>query len=420
MTGINFGRRPRGVFPVVSRLFAVIGDSLTERAFGSTPIYWQNGLLGAPLQLIANCGHSGQSIYGLIGQIERAYTEATAPGMIGLPALGVVGLRIGTNTARGAEGSTGIPLNESNEGYYVTIIDRLLDFAEHVVIFPVPPIGGSVLAKNTAVAGYNTYLQGLVSADTTGRLHWIDDCADLVDGSGNILPQFFISDELHMNGPGGYQMALTAESALTALMVELYGTGWAQSRLVTDAADVYPAQPQWTTNPTNTGTGGTLGSGWTGSCPTGWNVQTNGAAQVGTVGIVAADGGDPNTVPWVRITPTTSAASAIAITMTGAGRTIASGDPAALEHLAEIRFNGMTHYYDLTLWLQSGGSALAPASRLRWGSSIGVNNTVTVQQKHYRTNGSAGTPVNYIYIAGADSYTGDMGSVDIRCWSVRG
>lgn len=416
------GVRSRGNDAAVlsSRYLAVIGDSLTERAFGSTPIYWQHGLIGAPMQLIANSGFSGQSIFGLIGQIENDYTAATAPGLIGLPRLALIGLRIGTNTVRGAAGSTGIPLSTQNQENYQTVIDRLLDFAEHVVIFPVPPIGGSSITRNTEVPAYNTFLQGLVSADTTGRLHWIDDCADLVDGSGNVRPEFFDVDELHMNGAGGYQMALTSESAWESLMAELYGPQWRRSRLVTTSADVYPAQSQWASNPTGIGTGGTFGSGWSGTLPNGWRVENNGAGLAGTCSIVAADAGDPNQTPWVRITPTASAAANIALTMPAAGRTITASDPPALEQLVELRGNDFRGFNDFNFWLQAGGQRLTPNARLRWGASIGFNRRVTLQQRHYRTGSTGGTPLLYCYISSPATYGGAMGSIDVRCPSVRG
>jgi hypothetical protein len=300
------------------------------------------------------------------------------------------------------------------------VFSNAKSYAEHVIVFPVPPIGGGgAVTKNTVVPVVNEWLQEVCDADP--RLHWIDDCADLTDGSGNILPQFFDVDELHMNGAGSLQMAITAKPALEALMAQLYGSGWAQSRLVTDASDVYPAQPQWTTNPTNVGVGGTFGSGWSGQAPDGWRVANNGSGIGGTVSIEPADEGDANQVPWVRITPNASSASAqIAITMTGAGRTITSNDPAELEQMIEVRGNSFTQYDDLTLWLQSGGNRLSPNARLRWGATIGLNQRGTLQQSHYRTTGSAGTPTNYIYVASTQNYSGNMGSLDLRCWSVRG
>lgn len=410
---------PPGGNYLTNRNFAVIGDSLTERAFGSTPIYWQNGILGAPLKLIANSGFSGQSIFGLTSQIDFPFNQATAPGLLGLPPLGLVGVRIGTNTVRGAAGSTGIPLDDGNRTHYRTIMTKLKNYAEHVIVFPVPPIGGATIARNTAVAGYNSFLQSLVNEDP--RLHWIDDCADLVDSNGNVRPQFFISDELHMNGPGSYQMALTAEAQLSSLLAQLYGPNWRQSRLATNPGDVFPATDNFTTNPTNVlGTGGTFGAGWSGQLPQGWRVETNGAGLSGVCSIVPAAVTDPNQVPWVRIKPSQSAAANISVTMTAAPRFIDANVPNPVEIMMEVRGNDFRNFNDLTTWIQAGGQRLTPNARLRWGETIGMNRTATLQQSHYRTGSSGGTALNYCYISGALSATGEMGSIDIRCWSVRG
>lgn len=401
----------------VSPLTALIGDSLTEHAFGSTPFYWQNGLIGGQLELIANSGHSGQTLGGFLGQIENDYTAATAPGLIGLPALGWVFFRGGTNNIRFGNGGLGTPLDSTFQGNYIDIIDRLLDFAEHVVVLPVPPIGGVTVTKNIEVANWNAWLQAYVEADTSGRLHWIDDCADLVDGSGNVVPEFFMSDELHMIGAGSRQMALTAQTQLEALLAN-QGYG---SPLVTDPADVYPAQPQWTTNPTNTGTGGTFGSGWSGQAPNGWRVETNGSGLAGAVSIVAADVGDPNQTPWVRITPSAVAPANIAITMDGAGRSITSSDPDTLEQLLDIRFNAFTKFSLLETWAQAAGNRFTKTGKLMWDANIGANERVTLRQKFYRNGANAGgTPLHYIYIGAAVTHSGSCGSIDLRCWSVRG
>jgi len=415
--------RGRSLAYILSNMFAgAIGDSLQERAFGSTPIYAQLGLIGSPFQFIANSGHQGQNILGLVSQFDNAFNALTAPGFAGLPKLGMCFVRIGTNVVRGAENSTGIALSTQNEGNYLDVIDKALTYSEHCVLTPVPPIGGVTKTKNLEVPGYNAFLQSVVAADTTGRLHWIDDCVDLVDGSGNVIADFFDADELHMNGNGAYQMGLTAEPALRALMAEIYGSGWYRNPLVTNPDDVWPNTYQWTTNPTNVGTGGTFGSGWSGQAPNGVNVSTNGAGLVGTVSIVAADVGDPNQVPWMRITPSVAAVANIAITMTGAGRTINSTTPPRLEQMIEVRGNNFTRFNDFRLWMQAGGQKLTPDLRLRLNATAGLNRRLILRQSYHRTDAGAasGTPTNYIYISGASSFSGDMGSIDMRCWSVRG
>lgn len=412
---------PAGGTFLTNRNVALMGDSLTERAFGSTPFYWQNGLLGAPMKVVANSGLSGRSILDVRNQLNNSYKLLTGAGFGGLPPLGISFLRIGTNTVRGAAGSTGIPISSGNQADYVTILNTMKTYSEHVVVFPVPPIGGFAIARNTAVAGYNTYLQGLCAADP--RLHWIDDCYGLVDGSGNVLPQYFDSDELHMNAAGTLKMGQDSVGALTTLMANLYGPGWRINRLVRDPADIYPNTNQWVPNPTNQGGPYTLLAGWTGTAPSGWTIQSNGAGMAGVVGIAPADIGDPNPVPWFRVTPSQcQVGSNISISFNGSGRTITAapgGVPDPLEQMLEIRGNNLVNFRDITYWLQAGGLRITPNARLRWGTT-GMNATATLQQEHHRIDGGGGSPLIVVYIGAGVTASGSMGSIDLRCLSMRG
>jgi lysophospholipase L1-like esterase len=407
----------------VARTAFIIGDSLTEHAYHATPFYWANGMMrGKSLQLIHNAGHSGQTISGLGSQIEEDWIDAAGGpmGLVGMPVCGWGFLRIGTNNARGTEGSTGVPIDSTMQTSYEAIIARLLDFCAHLVILPVPPIGGASLSKNTAVPGYNAFLQGLVDADTTGRLHWLDDTTDLIDGSGNVLASLFIADELHPNPAGTYQMALTAEPQLAALLANQSYT----SDLITSAADVYPSTDNWCGNTTNVGTGGTLGAGLTGTAPDGFEVLCSSGAAA-ALSIVAADGGDPNTVPWVRITPSAHLAGGyLSCDIDGAGRTVTSSDPQDIEQMVEVRFNAVdtSKLIEVYLELRVGAYRLPKLARLRFGglSSL-LSRTVVLRQRIHRTdtNADTGTVRNYFAVLGNTS-SGSMGSIDFRCYSNKG
>ncbi len=411
----------------VARTAFIIGDSITEHNYGATPFYNQNGMMGAKsLQLIHNAGHSGQSISGLVTQIELDWEDVAgggAMGLVGMPVCGWGFLRIGTNNARGTAGSAGVAIDGSMQTSYEAIITRLLDFCAYLVILPVPPIGGFGITKNTAVPGYNAFLQGLVAADTTGRLHWLDDCADLVDGSGNVIDGYFNpGDELHPIAAGQYRMALTAAAGLAALLANQTYT----SDLITSAADVYPAQPQWVDNPTNVGTGGTVGAGLTGSAPNSTTAFCGTGSAAGTVAIVAAAGGDPNTVPWVRLTPSTVSASGyFGLEYTGSGRTVTSTDPLDLEQMVEVRFNGIDPAYvsEAQIEMRVGAYELPKRARLQfggWGSTI--SRTMVLRQKIHRKDSNAdnGTRVCKVQILTSANFTGSVGSVDFRCFSIRG
>lgn len=407
---------------MVARTAAVIGDSLTEEAYGATPWYWMNAMSGAPFQLIQNSGHAGQSISGLIGQIDLDWIDLSGGpmGLAGMPTVGWIFLRIGTNTARGAAGSTGVPIDGGAQADYNAVIAKLLLQCEHLVLLPVPPIGGYALAKNTAVAGYNAYLKSLVLADATGRLHWIDDCADLVDASGNILNGYFNpSDELHFYPPAQYQAALTAQPQIAALLANQSYS----SQLSTSAADVYPAQPQWIVNHMNAGSGGSVGAGFTGTLPLSMVAGCTGG-NAGALSIVAADAGDPNTTPWLRVTMSSCVSGGeFQLGWDCAGRTVTSSDPQDIETLAQIRFNNVdaTKVGEIKFRMLSGPYELPKPARLQFGgvSSL-INRTVTLQKKQHRKDTNASTPTaNYCQILTSATGTA-VGSIDIRCHTNRG
>lgn len=403
-----------------------IGDSITEENYGACPWTMALAMLGgnAP-QIIHNAGHAGQSISGLISQIDLDWIDLTggAMGLDGMPTTGWGFLRIGTNNVRGAEGSTGVPIDGGTQADYVSVITKLLTYCEHLVIFPVPPIGGLTLAQNTAVAGYNAYLRSLVLADATGRLHWVDDCADLVDGSGDVKAGYMHpTDELHPFPPGMYRMAMTALPQL----VELFGAQTYTSGVSTDAADVYPTQPQWVGNHTNTGAAGTLGSGITGTAPTGWDVSCSSGAGC-AVSIVAADVGDSNTVPWLRFTPSAGASAGyIGADITGGGAAVTSSSPVDIEQIAEVRFNSVdaTKIAEVTLALQVGSYYLPKDARIRvdgWDEGT-ITRTWHLRKATHRrdNNAGGGSTVRNKFVIQTNAFSGGgAGSVDVRCYTNR-
>jgi len=397
----------------------MIGDSITAHAGGWCPHYWTNGLAGAPLQWLTNSGFNGQNILGLVSQIDNNYAPTSGGGgFAGLPPLDVAFVRIGTNAATEPAGD-GHPIDSTNQTNYLNLIAKAKGYAAKVILLPVPPIGGAgAVAKNTAVPGYNAFLQDTIAGDSSGQLFWLDDCSDLTDGSGNVIPEFFISDELHPSPGGTLQMGITGYPRLLSILGGTY-----ISPLVTDAADVYPAQPQWNPNPTNVGAGGTFGSGWSGTCPNGMTVANNGSGGAGTVSIVASD--DANPVPWVRITPTTAAnACNVSISFPGAGRTIDVDEPYTLEQLIEVRFNNLARFSGINAWAQAGGARFTEIAKLGWHPTLGVNRRATLQQKFrraYPDSSSGSTSTCYVYLGGnTDNFSGDMGSFDFRCFSIRG
>lgn len=412
------GRLARGTFvppvPIEPLLFAAIGDSLTSLNFNGGPFPWINGLLGAKLNMLANSGFNGRSLGQLVGEIGNSYATITAPGLQGLPALDLVAFRVGTNDFR-----FGAAINDTNKADYVSVVNGLLARSTRVVVLALPP----ALDQETNRTLWNNYLRDVMvpafAISHPGRVFWIDDTANMVDGLGAVIPSLYLVDEVHQTDIGRRHMALNGLSQWEALL----GAGEYISPLVTSAADVYPAQPQWVVNPTNTGTGGTFGAGWSGTAPTGMNVSGNGAGTGGVVSIVAADVGDPNQVPWVRITPSsTQAGSNIAITLTGAGRTITTVDPTTLEQLIQVRWVGLLNLSALTAWIQvAGGMKLTQVQTIGWDPTSTITEEATLQQKFYRQNSAAtGVTTNYVYVGCGATASGSMGYFEFRCYSVRG
>jgi hypothetical protein len=394
----------------VSILAAAIGDSNMAHAFGSTHLYGQLGRVGAPLQLLANSGKNGVTTAGLISQADQSYLNGDNPGLEDLPPLGWIFTQSGTNGWRGA---TSITSTISTE--FANWIAKLFTFADHVVLHALPPAGGVTTAKQAGYVTINQFFREQVLADTTGRLHYINPWANLIDGDGNIIPRLWLADEIHPSPAGAYIAARDAQAQLEALFAN---QGYSRAPLITDPADVYPAQPQWGTNPTGTGTVTVTGS-WTGTLPTGWTISD----QTGTVAIVAADSGDANQIPWVRITPSTISPADIQLKMTASGRPLTAVDPSTLEQLVELRFNNLLNCNRVrTFMLTQTGRSVSQSAYAQL-DPLGANGVIVLRQKYYAQSSAdtaGGTPSLIMYFDGDSTTSGGMGSVDVRCWSVRG
>lgn len=400
----------------VSNIAAAIGDSNMQHAFRSTILYWLLGRVGAPFELVANSGKSGVTTAGLTTQIDQLYTNASNPGLAGLPALGWLFVQSGTNGWRGVTSIT--PTIESEWAAWIT---KCKTYAEHIVIITTPPAGGVNTAKAAGYQTLKTYFGEFVQADTSGRTHLIDPWTDMIDNDGNIIPEMWLVDEYHHSAAGAYRAGLTAQTQMQALLAN---QAYSRAPLVTNSSDVYPTQPQWISNPTLVGTGGTAGGGWSGVVPTGWQVDTNGSGMAGTVSIVAADIDDSNQVPWMRITPSLTSTSNIRIRIPASGRTLTELDPGTLEQLIEVRLNALFNFREMEFWMQiASGQSIVNTGYLQLPAVSGANGINVLRQKYMRVNGAltaGGTPTAYIYIKGAGVASGSMGSIDIRCPSVRG
>ena len=394
---------------MISANSAVVGDSITATARNTSAFYWANGLNGGKLKLVANCGVSGDRTWQVLARIDNAYTNAS-PGLAGLPPLGRVFIRIGTNDCLDG---TAVASAASN---LTTLLDKLAGYAQKVYILAVPPLGSTYAAANALVPAWNAWYSAYCASHTS-QFTFIDDCVNIRDGSGNQLNQYFDADQIHLGPAGVYQMGLIQANVLAS---ELSGY---PSPLSKDAADVYPAQPQWNPNPVNAGTGGGKDGGVTGTVANGIYISHSASSTV--VSVVAADAGDANQTPWQRINPISGSGYAwIRASIAAAGRAMSSVDPSALDAMVEIRLGNVdsTKINEILLkTVADTGEVLSPEASLKIGEVTAINNSVVLRHALKRAGSSSpASAMIQLNITTLVNYSASIGNIDFRCLTVRG
>lgn len=383
---------------------ALVGDSITSSA-GMSSFYWINGLKGGPLTVTKNAGIGSETVGGCLARIDNSYTNST-PGLAGLSPLGWVFLRTGTNDV--AVGTSIASLQST----YDSLIAKILTYATHCAVMAVPPYASSTLPRE-----YNAYLASVCAANPN-RLTYVDDCVELRAGDTQIGSYF--SDGVHPNPRGTYTMGVrgAAHSRLSALL-----SGYSVSPLTTDAADVYPAKPQWVTNPVMAGTGGTLGTGFTGVMADSWAIARTGSV-TGVCSKVAADASDPNQTPWQRVAPSGSGGSGIDITTTLAGRTISTTDPETCEVALEMRFNALNTLVVGDFYAEvkhSDAGLLCPRSYLLcFDAGVITHASAVLHSSIPRDNSSSHADAQFRLHCLSEQNLTPAGSFDFRSVSVRG
>lgn len=388
---------------------AIVGDSITATARNTSGFYWANGANGGKMKLVANCGVSGDRSWQVLARIDNAYTNAS-PGLAGLSNLGRVFIRIGTNDCLDGTAVASAAAN------LTSLLNKIAGYTQKVYILAVPPLGATYASANALVPAWNAWYAAFAAANPS-QFTYIDDCVNLRDGSGNQLGQYFDPDQVHLGPAGVYQMGLIQSAAL-ASEISVYA-----SPLSKDAADIYPAQPQWNPNPVNAGTGGGKDGGVTGNVANGIYIAHSGSAT--SVAIVAADVGDANQTPWQRITPVSGTnTSWIRAGITAVGRAMSSVDPFALDTMVEIRLSNIdaTKLGEIMLRVVANtGELLSSDASLKMGIVTGINKTVVL--RHAIKRAGATTPASaliYLYLNMQGNYSSSIGDIDFRCLTVRG
>ena len=229
-----------------------------------------------------------------------------------------------------------------------------------------PPIGGTEAAYNANVPAYNAYFQGKVAADPShlevsgrhaGPLQR-SQCEQRADGHQGHAPagRRHAVDGRRWRGP--------VRLAVVRCRLCIAPHHRQRARLPdVPAVDGQPSQRRHQRH-------GQRRSVWNG-CH-GLDDQRRGAF-AGTCSVVAADGGDPVTVPWQRVSITsTTAGSYVSISAAGSGRSITTSDPSRLEQVVQMRLNGLDldKWTRLRTWFQGSDLyRLAPDLALRLGAA---------------------------------------------------
>jgi len=388
---------------------ALMGDSLTDPSYGLTTFFGINAKCGGKMVLLANSGISGNTVGNMLSRVNNSYS-ASPPGMAGLGSLGRIFVRAGTNDARGniAIASLASP--------YTSLLNALATYAQKVIILAVPPLSDA--GNNATAATYNAWLNTFASSNP-GIFQFIDDCVNLRLGDGAQDPACFNVDGVHLNGTGVARAAASGASVLSSAFAGI------ASPLSKDVGDVYPAQPQWFVNPTMSGTGGAKDSAFSGTVATGVYVGSYGAGMGGICSIVAADAGDSNQTPWQRVELTSgNAGSHLDIQSTLSGRSITSVDPVLLDALVEIRFNALdrSRIYGVHLMGQTNtGEYIIPQTPIYLDNSGYENGVYVIRARQARSGGSSATYLGWhLYADVASTFSTSVGSIDLRCATVRG
>lgn len=411
---------------------ALVGDSLTQNAiYELTTATWMGGIAGGVLKPVHNAGVAGETTAQILSRIDNSYTNAS-PGLaglasaLGLPKLGSVFLRCGTNDARALTNWSGISSN------FATLVTKCLTYADQVIIGSVPPITSpeaNASNKDAAVQNINSGMLAAYGSGVPGVIYIDDGAALRVGGvpSGAGVSSYF-TDGIHMNYAGLRRMGM-AGGDLFAAAYSARGYSY-PLQLVTSNTDTYlntPASNQWANNPATTGSSTLSGGSWSGQVATGYSIDTFFGS--GTTSIVAAAGGDPNQTPWQRVTPTGGQGGGwTEVRMATSGRSITASDPSRCEAIVEVRFNALdvSNARRLTLFargLTTNNQYLLPQFWLGLGpESTTVTKTVVMRSALPRQSGATESGINLaLALEWQNTFSSaSIGSFDVRCFSLRG
>lgn len=383
--------------PVTGRTGDVVlaGDSLTSLAYQSGGYRVGIPLTLYPPRVVYNAGVAGDTIQNLINRFGTDVTNKGASTAI---------IRIGTN---GPGGGT-------YQDKYTTLFGLLEDADMFGVFHAVPPKSLGTEGITAPFVAQNDWLQAQCEA-APERLAFVVDSDGLGDEFYNAVPSFYITAEsgnpIHMNGKGVYTQGV----AMAPILADIFAPVEARLLDATDNFSLNPASNQWNSNPHNAGSG---------SLPNGWTASAYSGAAA-TTSIVAADGGDAVQVPWLRVTYTASTGGASQHTVRASLTHPEIGtDILRFDVVMEVRLNSLDTdiLTSLVFGIDTGGSQIT-------GGVIPINGNGLVTQhmvlrdalpRNSALTYSANALKAFFTLDFSAAHTGAIGSVDIRCVSVRG
>lgn len=385
----------------------VAGDSITSNAYQSAPYRWSLPLARSPVRLAANVGISGVTLDDFWTTYWASQVLAASPP--------IVMLRLGTNS---------LALSYATfMSQYQRFTDSLVANGIKGILCAVPPRTGyssSILAINAGIAA--------LAAANPSMLRFTDDCLDLADGA-YVQDATCFGDGVHPNQRGQYRAGVRQAADLVNIFA-------ANDPRITSASDTYyltPASDQWVKNPFNSGTGGTKGSGITGTVPDFWSVSNTGAGTTAVASIVAADGGDANSTPWLRMDITgLGGADHILTVSTTLGHPALDADLLTVKRLdmiCECRFNltDTTNLNRFTMYTLQGSSRPGAEFTMGIKNNGAISKTALLRSSYARDEDAAAVVAHAansisfrfeLTISAAQAAS--IGHIDFRLASVRG
>ena len=378
--------------PLAGRTGDVVlaGDSLTGLAYASGGYRLGLPLTLYPPRVIYNAGIPNDTIKNLVDRFDADVIAKGAPTAI---------VRIGTN---GAGAGT-------YQDQFNALFAKLQAANMFGIFMAIPPKNVGTPGVPSGFVAQNAWIKAACEAAPT-RLAFIQDSLALGDADYNVISSYYI-DNIHMNGKG----VVAQGDAMAPFMSAIFAPVETRNLSATDSYAQNAASNQYVNNGQMSG-GTTLATGWT--------LSPYGTAP-GTASKVAADAGDPVQTPWQRIEYTGSGGNTHALSLRSTMTHPAiDASVKRFDIVAEVRFNSLdtTLVNNFALSIDAGSNAIAGCNIPIQGNGL-FTRRVVMRDALSRNTGNAyaaNTLRVNLALSFTNTFSGSIGSIDIRCVSVRG